>query len=140
MKFKTRPSRVISSRARHNGKEGREVVKGQFQPHAVVTDPRRPTTPSPRRPLDRRSTRILFLSPPATRRTAPQFDTDAPFEFRIQSAEADLRRLDSAKLRVVRKLIAGLGGGGGARTHVLRMCECECERFTSCRHMLVKSP
>lgn len=71
LKFKTRPSRVISSRAAPWGKEGREVVKGQFQPHAAVTDPRRsaaaslllllllarvPSIVAPTR-------RILFLSP-----------------------------------------------------------------------------
>lgn len=139
MKFKTRPSCHKLFRARHKGKEGREVVKGQFQPHAVVTDPRRPTTlpPPPRPPPRPRRSRILFLSPPATRRTEPQFDTDAPFEFRIQSAGADLRRLDSAKLRVVRKLMAGLGGGDA---HTFgTMCVRELF-YESCRHMFVKSP
>lgn len=65
LKFKTRPSRIISFFARAIREEGREVVKGQFQPHAVVTNP--PVGPqrfpSPCFPVDRRSTRILFLSP-----------------------------------------------------------------------------
>jgi len=125
-------------RAHTVGTEGRKVVKGQFQPHAVVTDPP-PLSPPSRPPFafSSFSTRILFLrpppTPPPTRRAEPQFDTDAPFEFRIQSAGADLCSV-SAKLRVARELIARLGG----------MCArtmCACARFTSCRrHTLAKSP
>lgn len=104
LKFKTRPSRVISPRSRHKGKEGREVVKGQFQPHAVVTD----------RPLDED---IIFKPPRnSSGRTAIWHRRAVWIPNSIGRG-----RLDSAKLRVVRKLIAG-PEGGGVRAHMLHVC------------------
>lgn len=73
----------------------------------MVTDPRWPTTIPSRAPCRPPFDEDIIFKP--LQLAEPQFDTDAPFEFRIQSVGSDLCP-DSAKLRVVRKLIVWLGG------------------------------
>lgn len=88
------------------GKEGREVVKGQFQPHAIVTNPRLVYDDPLPALLGCRSTRILFLSP----RNSPGSNRNLTQTRRLNSEfnRPGLSDLcpDSAKLRVARKLIA----------------------------------